>query len=181
MEEILTVMQVAYLLKTQRRNVKWMINTNKLEAVFSRKKYLIKKSSFEKMLHEKLEKYSRLREFINEKDKIQYWNNCNFEVTSRSDNDEYVTVCQAAYLLKKSRQSIYEMLKSGRLERYKVKDCNKRYITIKSLERVLSGIDEYYERATSYIQCSDVYDYWLRSNIETETYEQERRRRRKDG
>ena len=63
MEELLTVMQVAYLLKIQRRNVKWMINTNKLEAIFSKKRYLIKKSSFEKMLNKKLEQYSKLNDF----------------------------------------------------------------------------------------------------------------------
>ncbi len=181
MEELLTVMQVAYLLKIQRRNVKWMINTNKLEAIFSKKRYLIKKSSFEKMLNKKLEQYSKLNDFLSEKDKIQYWNSSDFEISSKSDSDEYVTVCQASYLLNKSRQSIYEMLKTGRLESYEVKGCSKKYITIKSLEKMQRSIKEKYERATSYIQCSDPYDYWLRSDIETDTYEQERIRRRRNG
>lgn len=165
-EEFLTIQQIAYLLKTTRRTIEYMIQTNKLTTVKSKKRTLIERTSFIKLIEEKLNQYSMAKRFV-----------ASERIPGMTDR---LTVTQTAKLLKVSNQRIYKLIDSGTLTKYDAPGTSIIHITTDSIEKYLKTVDKKYERAMEYINCANTYDFWIDSKIEEEVYNPERFRRRKN-
>lgn len=159
-EELLTVAQAAYLMSAPRRTVEYLIQKGKLETVSSKRKTLIKQTSFISLMKEKTERYAEARKYL----------------ASKNTDDTGLTVAKTAQLLHISKQGVYYLIRSGRLE--KSEDKRKVIVTLESFSRHISSHEEKYKRAADYIQCNDTFKFWQQSEIE-KMYESEQKRRRK--
>lgn len=162
-EELLTVAQAAYLMSAPRRTIEYMVQKGKLETGKSKKKILIKQTSFISLIEEKTERYIEAKKYI---------------AHMKLNNEGTLTIPTAAKLLQISNQGIYYLIQTGKLK--KDQQSKKAAITLQSFERHIQRNDEKYHRAIEYLQCDDTYHFWLESDIEN-LYESERERRYKNG
>ncbi len=159
-EELLTVAQVAFLLKAPRRTIEYMVKKGKLKTGQSKKKILITRTSFISLMKEKTGRYKKAKEYL-----------------LTTPNISNLTIPGAARLLNLSCPGVYYLIQTGRL----VKDehSKKASITIDSLKKHIEKLEAKYQRAMEYIQCDDTFNFWMNSDID-KMYESERKRRYKN-
>lgn len=172
-DELLIVPQAAYLLGRSRTSTEKLVLTGVLLAVDGNHRRLIKASDLKKYVDHQVEKYERVMEWKNTRDKNEYWKQSGYR-GSQAMEEGRLTVPQVAFLLQRSRQGVHYLCQKGFLNveylpmpRGREGRCR----TLVEADSVISYAQsrtERFSKAQEYFECKDTYCFWHSSEKDFE-------------
>lgn len=167
-DEYLLVSQVAYLLKEKRTGVDKLLELKKIPYVVRQGHRLIRMSDLKKYVAAKKEKYRLAHSYFDAENKSSFWfdQDANFKNRNMisSDEMEYLTITQVAYLLNLSRQAVHGLVNRGKMKKQNMEMPMRIrpviFIRADEVEAYVTNREKKFERAAEYFESEDSFAYW---------------------
>ncbi len=185
-DELLIVPQVAYLLGRSRSSTEKLVMTGVLLAVDGKHRRLIKSSELKNYVDKQIEKYRRVAEWREAKDKEEYWRQSGYR-GSQTMTKGYFTIPQVAFLFQRSRQGVHYLCENGFLNVTYFpmlrgqKGRYRKLVEVNSVVNYTQSKIERFQKAIEYFTCEDTYYFWYSSekDFEETFFRKERERYKK--
>lgn len=181
-EEYLTLLQTAFLIGQSEQNTLENIKRGKIQAVKrmvgERNRIFVPVNSLEMYVSEIVKKYSEAVKYLDlpDEQKVDYLKEIlpDTYVGYSPDPTKYLTVIQVAFLIKRSRQAVYDLIKKGVFQR--IKGTRTTLISIEDFAVYILDKMERIRPAIFYLT-EDSFSFWSEEKGNYERFYQENGRK----
>lgn len=156
-DEYLTILQTAYILGVQRRFIEYLLSNKRIKADKAGNKRLIKRSYLYEYVCNKLSKYSKVYEYIECENKIEYWKKYPDVCKNLNEDISMLTQNQVAHLLNITIKGVCKQINELGLEVVKVQ--RRSYIPIQYLLNYVEKNISKYDLACEYFM-QEPEEFW---------------------